>query len=224
MIQFNLLPDIKLEYMRMRRTKRTVMMVSSTISVVALSIFIMLLAIVLVVQPKHISNMSQDIKKSSKDLQDTEGLDQILTIQNQLNSLTTLHQAKPDTTRLVEYVKQFTPAEASLSSVNVDFVAKTLIFTGKADSIQTVNKYVDTLKFTKYKFETQNENAFSEVVLSSFSTDKSDINFTINLKYNEILFDNTKTVTLEIPKTITTRSEVEKPKLLFEPAVNRGNQ
>lgn len=218
MIQFNLLPDIKLEYMRARRTKRTVMFVSSAVSIAALSIFVVLVVGVKVVQRQHIDNLTDDIKVSSTNLRNTENLNEILTIQNQLNSLAGLHEQKVATTRLLDYVRQFTPQNVSISSFDIDYVESTVTVTGAAPTLVDVNRYADTLKFTKFLAEGNTELAFSEVVLSSFGKSDKGASYTITFKYDPGLFDNTKLVLLQVPAdTITTRSQ-DKPELLFEPS------
>ncbi len=221
MIQFNLLPDIKLEYIRSQRTKRTVMLISGAVTAVALVIFIVLLVGVKFVQPKHISNLTTEIKSSSNNLESTQDFNKILTVQNQLTNLTGIHEKKAATTRLLGFVQQFTPAGVSINNLDVDFVEHTVTVTGAAPTLVDVNKYVDTLKFTEYRIEEQKDKAFTEVVLTSFGKSDKGASYTISFKYYEQLFDNTKTVELLVPQnTISTRSEQEKPKVLFEPSTD----
>ncbi|MDB5170245.1 MAG: hypothetical protein JWN82_641 [Candidatus Saccharibacteria bacterium] len=216
MIQFNLLPDVKLQYMRAERTKRLVVSIASTVTVVSLIILVVLCLVVFVFQKKYMNDLSSDITTYSKDLQATPDLNKILTVQNQLNSLTDLHKQKPDPTRLFPYIKQITPADASIASLTIDFETQTMVITGAANSLSTVNKYVDTLKFTEYKKDDQTTKAFSEVVLATFGRADKGASFTINLKFDPVIFSNTEKVTLSVPDKITTRSETEKPGALFE--------
>jgi hypothetical protein len=216
MIQFNLLPDIKLEYMRTKRTKRIVMVTSVAISSAALLIFVSLLMAVGIFQKTHMNNLSDDIVKLSKDLNDTPDLNKILTVQNQLNSLVGVHQQKPAVTRVFPFIQQMTPEAANIISLNVGFGEGTMVINGTADSLITVNKFVDTLKFTDYKEGSNSEKAFSEVVLTSFAKTDKGATYTISLKYNPVIFDNTKSVSLDVPNIVTTRSETEKPTSLFE--------
>lgn len=216
MIQFNLLPDLKLEYIRAARTKRLVIAISTLVSTVALVILIILLLVVLVFQKKYMSDLTSDITTSSKNLQATPDLDKILTVQNQLNSLTALHEQKPDTTRIFPYIKDLTPTDASISTLNIDFDTQLMTITGGADTLSTINKFVDTLKFTQYQKADQNTDAFSEVVLSSFGKADKGASYTITLKFDPTIFDTTQKVSLKVPAKVTTRSETEKPGALFE--------
>jgi hypothetical protein len=220
MIQFNLLPDVKLEYIRAQRTKRMVVGISVLVTAAALAILIILSVTVFVFQKEHMNHLSADITKYGKDLQSTKDLNKILTVQDQLGALTSLHEQKPETNRLIPYIKQLTPAAASISNLSLDFSADTMTITGSADSLQTVNQFVDTLKFTTYNQGNQNPKAFSGVVLSSFGRADKGASYTITLSFVPDIFDNTKTIELTVPNIITTRSELDKPGVLFEPVTN----
>lgn len=218
MIQFNLLPDVKLEYIRTRRSKRLVLMSSIGIAGAALVIFIGLFLFVNVLQRKHLNDLNKDIKTNISTLQNIPDLSKVLTVQNQLNSLTGLHQQKPAASRLFDYLTQVTPADVTISSTKVDFAAKTMSITGNTKALSTVNQYVDTLKFTTYTSDnsTQATKAFSNVVLSSFSKDDKSSSYQIDFSFDSAIFDNTQKVSLTVPKIISTRSEVDKPGDLFQ--------
>jgi Tfp pilus assembly protein PilN len=228
MIQFNLLPDVKLEYMKLRRTRRLIIMIAVLAAGVALAIFISLFLVVNVWQWQHLRSLNSDIKKDTATLQSIPDLNKILTVQNQLNSLTGLHEKDPAAGRLFDYLGQVTPAQASVSDVKIDFTTNTLNIGGNANSLSTVNQYVDTLKFTTFTTNNNStpQKAFSEVVLSSFTVlsgaGKSGVTYQINLKFNPTIFDNTLQVQLSVPKIISTRSETEKPTDLFQPKTGSG--
>jgi hypothetical protein len=213
MIQFNLLPDIKLEYIKARRTKRTIMVVAAIATGVSLGIFVLLFLTVNVLQKQHINNLTEDIKRDSETLSSIEGIDRILTVQNQLNKLTELHEAKPVLSRFKTFISQITPAQVSYSDIRVDVAAGTITFTGSADSIKTVNQFVDTLKFTKYTTKDSQEQlpAFKEVVLTTFGKDDRGASFDVNLKFEPPIFASQSEVTLVVPNIVTTRSAIASP-------------
>lgn len=218
MIQFNLLPDVKQEFIKARRAKRTAITAATVIGGGALFVFIMLFLVVNVVQKKHLRDLDQDIKQYSQQLQATPDLNKILTIQNQLNSLPALHDDKIVASRLPQYLGKLTPAKASISKLQIDFSAKTITITGTADSLSTVNKYVDTIKFTKYTTtkDSSQKAAFNNVVLGTFSRQTTSTSFTITANFEAAIFDNEAEVSLVVPKIISTRSETEKPAQLFQ--------
>lgn len=224
MIQFNLLPDVKLEYMKTRRTKRVTIIIAGLVTALALAVFVGLFLIVNVFQRQHLANLNKDIKQDTAQLQAVPDLTKVLTIQNQLGKLTELHEQKPAAARVFDFLGQLTPSKATISSVSVDFSAGTMSINGNADSLSTVNQYVDTLKFTN--FVTNNDGnqqkAFSEVVLSSFGKDEKTTSYSITFKFNPEIFNNTKQVTLEVPKITSTRSSTEKPSDLFQQIKPQG--
>lgn len=217
MIQFNLLPDVKQEFIKARRTKRAVSLISTTSASVALAILIILFGIVNGAQKKYINDLNKDIKKYDSQLQGTQDLEKILTIQNQLGSLTSLHDQKPAATRLFGYIASLTPAQASIDKLNFDFANSIMSISGKADALSTVNKFADTIKFTDYKITDSQEStkAFSGVVLNSFTRDAASTQYQIDAIFDPVIFDSTKNVTLSVPSIISTRSETEKPTALF---------
>jgi uncharacterized protein YoxC len=232
MIQFNLLPDVKLEYLKARRTRQLVVSISIIATVVSLAILIILLATVYAVQKKSLNDLNSDVGKYTKQVEGTSNLNKILTVQNQLSILTSLHDQKPVASRLFTYLKQVTPSTASVSQLNINFAtaasstatavssANTISITGDASSLDVVNTYVDTLKFTTYKIAGSNSSstpsAFSSVVLSSFSRDNTDASFTITASFDPIIFNAADNVTLNVPNIISTRSAIEQPTDLFK--------
>ena len=229
MIQFNLLPDVKLSYIKTRQTKRLVTIISTSSAGFMLLILTLLLVVVYGLQKGHLNNLNNDISKHSKELQATPDLNKILTIQNQLNSLPDLHNKKVVGSRLFEYINQLTPAQASVAKLNIDFTAYTISIIGVADDLSIVNKFADTLKFTNFKISSigQTGSAFSGVVLTNFSKSEQKFQYQLDAKFDPLIFDNANTVKLTVPNIISTRSETEKPSALFQklsPQKDQGEQ
>lgn len=221
MIQFNLLPDVKLDYVKTRRTKRTVTSIALITSAATLGILILLFMVVNLAQRNHLTNLSEDIAKYSKELEDTPGLDKVLTVQNQLNRLTELHDKKPVATRLAKYLAQITPTEVTIAEIEVDFSASTITIKGGAASLKDINKFADTLKFTDFKTKSERKGkAFSDVVLKSFGTNEDGQSYELGLKFDKSIFSSEEEIELIVPATTTTRSVVENPGPLFKPLEN----
>ena len=244
MIQFNLLTDVKLEYIRARRERRLVV----SISVIAVAVSVGLLILVFTIgafQKKHLSDLTDDITSESKGLQEKPQINKILTVQNQLQKLVGLHDAKPAVPRLFGYFNELTPADTGITSLDIDYNAHTIKIEGVADALSTVNKYADTLKFTTFAITgggdtaaaVAGNKAFSDVVLSSFGVASQEkdqrgaaakVTFTLTVAYEPTIFDITKEVKLIIPKLVSTRSQVLQPTDLFtapiENSTNGGGQ
>ena len=221
MIQFNLLPDVKLEYLKAERTRKLVVSVSVLVTIVAIALLVLLLSVT-ILQKKHLNDLSRDIKSEKSKIEGQSDLNKILTVQNQLNSLTGLHKTKPAASRLTAFLTQITPAKASISNYNVDFNVHNMTIAGTADALATINQYVDTLKFTTYTAgDTTPTSAFSDVVLTSFGLTQHEADYTITLNYDPKIFDITEDVKLTVPNKVTTRSELEQPTDLFKLPVDK---
>jgi hypothetical protein len=189
--------------------------------VIAVSLFVLILlaGIIYGVQKKNLNDLNGDIGRYTKQLKDTPDLNKILTVQNQLGSLTALHNKKAVATRLFSYLTQVTPTAASISQLNVDFSQNTISITGSANSLDIVNTYADTLKFTKFKASGSSEegkNAFTKVVLSQFSRTTSGATYTVTASFDPFIFDSASTINLDVPHIISTRSATEQPTDLFQ--------
>lgn len=230
--QLNLLPDVKLEYIKAQRSRQLVISASVLVTAAAIVLVLLLLSVD-GLQKKHLSDLNNDIKNESSQLQGEPNISRILTIQNQLNSLTALHQGKPAASRLFAYLNEITPSSVDITDFNIDFTQKTATISGTSANLANVNKYVDTLKNTTYKDGDNSSSplAFSNVVLSSFSlnTGSQDPNqaadYTINLAYDPTIFNITHNVNLIIPNLTPTRTQ-QSGSDLFQaaPPTTKGQQ
>jgi Tfp pilus assembly protein PilN len=230
-IQFNLLPDIKLEYLRTNRTKNLVLSICIIVSVVSLTVLLLLLATVQVVQKQQMNSAQKALDEANDQLNDISDLDRIVTIQNQLKSLVTLHQNKHATERIFDYIKQVTPTKASINKLNLDLGENTMTISGNADSQKTVNIFIDTLKFTTFNLgeEASGLPAFSNVVQTTFAINQGSVSYQLDMSFDEKLFSNNlldkdgrpQTPTLSVPTLTTTRSALDDPSnALFQRQAN----
>lgn len=221
MIQFNLLPDVKLEYIKAQRTRRLVFSIAMLVSAASIVLLVVLLGID-GLQKKHLDDLSHDIASETSVLQSKPNINGILTVQNQLESLTALHNGKPAAARVFTYLNELTPAPVAITNFTMDFTQDTMSITGTADSLSSVNQYVDTLKLTNFTSgsSSQQTKAFSDVVLSSFGYNSNPTDpgvaatFTITLSYDKSIFDITQSISLNVP-TVTTRAQLQDPSDLF---------
>lgn len=232
-LQFNLLPDVKQEYLKTKRTKRTVITASLVASAIACFIFLFAITTVYVINKKQLSNADDQIKQYSQELQSIKNIDRILTIQNQLKSISTLHQSKHKMSRIYDYLPDVTPARVCISQLSIDTITGSMNFQGSSDSQRSINTFVDTLKFTKYKIAGKDTGkyAFTSVVESQFGistagTNKSNTakcegvpapaGYQLIVKFDPILFSNASSVELTVPQgLVTTRSVTNDPSVIF---------
>jgi hypothetical protein len=228
-LQFNLLPDVKQDYLKTVRTKKTVIMVAFAVSAVSFFILLFMMTNVYVVNKKKLHDADKDVKKYSDQLKNIPNLDRILTIQNQLKSVETLHQSKHITSRIYTYLPQVTPTNVCMSRVTLDLTNNSLLIGGTTDTLKSVNTYIDTLKFTTYKLGAQETGtkAFPSVIESQFgltgSTQTSNASATcagkpanasyqLTIQFDPVLFSNASQVVLSVPAGLsTTRSILDDP-------------
>lgn len=224
MIQLNLLPEVKLEYLKAQTQRNLALSVAVLACAVSIGILVLLYSFGLL-QNKHLNDLSKDISANVSTLTNKPDINKILTVQNQLKSLTQLHAKKPAASRIFTFMNQVTPSNVDIASVKTDFTGSTMQLSGSADSLSSVNKYVDTLKFTTFTTDTQKTSAkaFKNIVLSSFSLGSSNTaghaaSYSISMGFDPIIYDITQQVTLKVPDVTTTRASVDQPTDLFQPA------
>ena len=214
MIQFNLLPDVKIQYIKARRQKRLVVLIASLATVVAVAVFIFLLLFVDVLQKKNLRDLSSDIKTNSSQLEGTADLSKILTVQNQLTSLAALHDQKPAVSRLFGFLTQLTPSAVSIANLQIDYTQHTLSISGSADALATVHDYTDTLKSATYTVNGSSakaKSAFSNIVLSNFSRSDKGATYTVTMNFDPTLFAQKSDVSLSVQSSSDTHSDASGP-------------
>jgi Tfp pilus assembly protein PilN len=216
MIQFNLLPAVKLEFIKAQRLKRLIAIVSIIVSAVTLAIFIFTYVFVEIVQPKSIKNLDKDISSQTTKLNSPD-LNKLLTIQSQVTTLSTLHDQKPVISRIFDLLPKVLPTGTGVSTVSVDFTADNLTFTGPANNVETINTLADGLKNATYTVNgdaTTAKLAFSGISLSGLTipvNSSTKLTYSVSLKFDPNLFNSLDTVDVQVPKTITTVSATGLP-------------
>lgn len=195
MVQFNLLPEVKIEFIKARRQKHMISVIAIITGAICLGILIISLFVVLVAQPQLIKSADNKIQENSASIKKVPDINKVLTVQNQLGRLTTLHEEKPTVSRVFQYLSQTTPRDATLNKVLIDFANSTMTIGGQADTINIVRIYTDTLKLTDYQREGESTStkAFKEVVLTNFSVTEEGSTFSISLKFDPTIFKDKET-------------------------------
>jgi Tfp pilus assembly protein PilN len=240
MIQFNLLPDVKIKYIKARTQKRLVVLVAGTVGAVSFGALALMAIYTYGVQGAEISSLNNKIKASKSSItqknKQVDDIGKVLTVQNQLISLDKLHAEKPIMSHIFDYLAKLTPSQVTIANLSVDNAsAHTISVQGSTDTLETINKFVDTLKFTTFKTDKDatEQQIFTGVSLSTFSRDKSGASYSIAFTYDPIIFDSKYTAnSLIVPNNkITTRSELGRPILQSEeekangaPAPAEGNK
>lgn len=222
-IQLNLLPAVKLEYIKIQTIRNRISRVAFLASAISLGILIVMIFSVEIIQKKQLSDGNKQITAAINNIQSQPQITRVLTVQNQLKTLVTLHESKHVTSRVFDYLSQVTPPNANLARLSIDYGLSTITIDGTADSAATVNKFVDTLKFTKYTVGSDSTalSAFPSVVETNFNISSSTVSYSLNVQFDPSLFSNklkngdqTATPKLQVPTQATTRSTLD-PGSLF---------
>jgi Tfp pilus assembly protein PilN len=148
-IQLNLIPDVKAQYLKAERTRKTAIVVS-VIIIAASAGLVLLMMSVSAGQKIALNSANKNIDKLAADIKNTQDIEKILTVQSQLNTLDKLHSEKPVASRLPDFLAKIVPSQVQLNKIDVDLEQNTMTISGTTPSYEANNKFVDTLKFTNY--------------------------------------------------------------------------
>lgn len=205
-IQFNLIPDIKFEYLKAKRLEQ--MVILGSVVFVGLIVIVVggLIVWTQLYQGNKISDLSSKIDSSAAQIKKIDGLDKIITIQTQLNTLPGLYEQDPRVSRVFSFLVKMTPPSVTIGDLSLDLTQNTLEIKGTAPALKDINALADTLKQTTFDnrvTEQKGQPAFSDVVLTSFGRSDKDASYTIDLTFDASLFaagvDND--ISLSVPQT-----------------------
>lgn len=225
MIQLNLLPDLKKEFLKAQKTKGFVIGISILITLGAAAVSALLFVYVTFVQQLQTNIVTGDIEKKAAELKAVPDVNKYLSIQNQLASLDALHSQKGQYSRLFSFMTSLNPGapnNISLSTLQLSTLDKAVVFNGSTASFESLNVFVDTLKNAQVKYkpagqaEAVQEPMFSQVLVQSSSlarlNNNSVVTFVVRATYLDPVFAITNTdVTVEIPNITTTSSSTQAP-------------
>jgi len=226
MIQLNLLPDIKKEFINAQKTRALVMSSSIMVTLVAVGLSVLLFIYVTFLQQLQITLATNDIKSKQQELSGVSDLSKYLTIQNQLAALPELHAGKGIYSRLLNFLPVLNPNAPNniqLSQLQLAGSDKLVSFTGQTGSFESLNVFVDTLRnaVVTYKDSSsvqQTSKIFDTVNVQSSAIDKSNggnkVSFTVRATYFDAVFDAHNTdLTASVPNIKTSQSVTQSPKL-----------
>lgn len=158
MIELNLLPDIKQEFVHAKRQKRLVIVFMILISLGSIAVVVLLGLYSYVAQPVRQNFADGDIRKLSKELEGKKNLVRDLTIQNQITTINELHAGKVVYGRLFDYLKTLNPEQpnnVSISKVTITTLdgKGAILLEASAKDYQAVAVFKDTLQNAMVKYK-----------------------------------------------------------------------
>jgi Tfp pilus assembly protein PilN len=204
--------------------KRNIISLSILVSLVAVALVVLLALYVHGAQVLARNQLQDGINKDSKQLQSMSNLDKVLTVQDALVALPTLHNQLPVDSRLFDYLKVLVPDQVELNKIDLEQVqSPSLTLSAHSQDYKALNIFADTLKNAQLKFgsseQKKSEAAFSNVAITqaSESSDahKPGVDFTLTMGFNPKLFSaSTANPTMNVP-TVTTGQGLAKSNPVF---------
>ncbi|HVI69445.1 MAG TPA: hypothetical protein VM581_03215 [Magnetospirillaceae bacterium] len=225
MIQLNLLPDLKKEFIQSQKTKGLVISGSVFVTIGAVGVSALLFVYVTFIQQLQINLATDSIKQKQSQLTAIADVSKYLTIQAQLATLPELHNTKGAYSRLFDYlgvINPSAPSNINLSNLQLDVSSRTLILTGTTGTFETLNVFIDTLKNAQISYkvngqgEAVKENMFAQVLIQnsglSHAGSKNLVSFVVKVVYNPSIFDTKNTdIAASVPNITTTQSVTQSP-------------
>ncbi len=225
MIQLNLLPDVKKEFLRAEHARRRTITLAILVTIVAAGATVLFAFYVYGVQSVILYTQTEDIKKKSAELSGIKDIDKYLAIQNQLANLSELHDNKMNLSRLLTFLPSLNPAppkNVRLTSLDVSTAEKTITFKGIVGDYAALTTFKDTLVNSQFSYGTGSDvtkgKLFSEVKIDTASLEASTgVNFSLIAIYDEAAFlQKNANVTVSVPNIETTQSVIGTPQPLFD--------
>lgn len=235
MITLNLLPEVKLEYLRTRRLKAKVIGSAILATMVAIGLVVLVAGWVYGAQTFHKSRLTDEIKKNAMALKAIPDIEKYLTIQNQLANLSTLHEGKNDYSRLLTFLPALNPAAPrNVTLTNIELKStdeiSSLLFQGEAKDYTGLNTFRDTLANATIKYDGKTEKLFTAVIITSSALEQGQggapvVTFSIDTTYNASVFlSSVKSPQIEVPQLNTTQSAQAAPDVFGKSSVERGSE
>jgi len=200
MVQINLLPDVKKEYLGAQQSKHAFLIGAILASVVSLAILGLLFAYVQIAQPRHLSNLQSDIDSGIAQMKEVPDSVEMVTVQGALEQLPGLQDKKNITSRLFTYINGVTPRDVSYAEVKLDLTTSTLSLRGDTTDYEQANVLANNLKSAQLTFtENDAENTikpFTQVVFTNLGRAEQaqttrNVSFQVDMQVDLTLFRET---------------------------------
>lgn len=205
MIEINLIPDVKRELIRAKRTRTIVVSGAIVVGIASIGIVVLLCVYLFGVQTLRHKLADDAITDNYSKLKDVPDLANMLTIQNQLASVNEHHSEKNIDSRLFNLLVAINPSEpnqVTFSQVKVDAENSAIYIDAQAaNGYVAADVLIKTIRATTFSYtdqdgKTAKTNLATVVDISNQSygedtTGAKVLRFSIRLEYAPELFSNT---------------------------------
>lgn len=235
MIEINLLPDVKQEFIRAQRLRNTVISISILVGLAAVGI-VLLLGSFLGTQVIRDKLAGDAIDKEFKKLSEVDDISKIVTIKNRLAKISDINQNRSISSRIFDVLTAINPQEPNdvkMSSVTYDPEDRTISVEGSAkNGYAATDVFKKTILNTKFEYvdgeKTETVPLTSDVTISNTSYGEDNtgarvLRFSLSFKYYKDLFSNeinNARIISPTGKIDVTDSRVRVPDSLFSQRAN----
>ncbi len=170
MYEINLVPDIKDQMIKAQRVRNFIFFICIVVSAAAVGV-VLLLLVVKGAQDIKLSGQDKKLEQMSLKVNSYKDLNELLTLQNQLNKIDEISQNRKVFSRVFSIISTLLPTSAdkiTISELNVNLGENTLTIDGQADAgeqpdidfrvLETFKKNVSVMKYDYGRFVDKNNN------------------------------------------------------------------
>lgn len=232
MIEVNLIPDVKQEFIRAQRARNLVISLSIVVAIAFAAVVTLMALYVFGVQAVRSSSADSEISKQAKTLQNVPDLSKALTLQNQLAAISNKHDSTTVDSRmfdLISTVVQSGNTNVTISNFEINTDTTTITLEGESTSgYSAFDAFKKTILASKFQFQQKDSSQTQSVKLTdqvndgdrSYGQDASgrpSLRFSVSFTYPEELFSRSSTSGQFVApkKTNATDSALEVPTSIF---------
>lgn len=205
MIEINLIPNVKLEYLKANKQRRMVISISIITAIASVAIVVLLGFYAFGVQSIAGVLADNSIKSENEKLMNVEDLSKTLTIQKQLDGLSSQHDAKTVSSRLLDIISTTVPTgknAITIDKITLNTSEKLIEIEGQApNGYEALEVFKKTIAQTKFGYTEEGEvqpdvNIASTIIdgerrYGEDSEGKNVLRFALSFVYSEQLFSKT---------------------------------
>lgn len=203
MIEINLIPDVKRELIKAQRTRGIVISSSIIAGIIAISIVVILAIYVFGAQTVRNNIADATIEEKGAELLAVEDLSKMLTLQNQLEVISSVNSVKNIDSRVFDMLAALippSPNEAQISQISLDSEAMTVRIEGQTRSFDSMEVFTKTIDAAVLVYDNEGEEmqvklateiATSDTSYGEDSDGNKKFRFVLSFVYPEELFDAT---------------------------------
>lgn len=230
MIEINLVPDVKQEFIRAQRVRASVISVAILVGVAAIGVVVLLAFWVFAVQTARSVISDNTIKNENQKLSKVADVSNTLTIQNQLTKIVSTHDEKHVDSRIFDILTTINPPEpnsVAITKLTLDSAESTIRIEAQAvNGYPALEVFKKTINATKFEYTKDGQHQSISLASNIGDSDRSYgenaagakvLRFTLTFTYPEELFSRTaQNATIVAPtKTNATDSFLGVPQSLF---------